>query len=222
MAMIDPMLLMTAWLTGLAGSVHCLGMCGGIAGALSARRTGPQRWVHVAALHLGRAVGYGVAGGIAGLLGAGVARGLLGAQSGAMLRVLAATLTCAIGVQLTMGWRLLAPVERAGAFFWRGASALGAIAPSSRPGVFRALAMGVIWGWLPCGLVYAQLAVAATTGGPVQGSLQMIFFGLGTAVSLSALTAVFFSLGLGRLPQRASGGLLILFGLWMAWPVLRG
>jgi hypothetical protein len=79
--------------------------------------------------------------------------------------------------------------------------------------------VGALWGWLPCGLVYAQLSVAAASGGPIHGALLMAAFGGGTIVSLSMLGAVLQALGLARLPRRASGALLVLFGAWMLLPL---
>ncbi len=78
-----------------------------------------------------------------------------------------------------------------------------------------------MWGWLPCGLVYAQLSVAATAGGALQGALVMALFGLGTSVGLTALSALLQSLGLARLPRQASGVLLVLFGVAMLLPLLQ-
>ena len=84
----------------------------------------------------------------------------------------------------------------------------------------RALAVGALWGWLPCGLVYAQLTVAAASGGALTGALVMASFGLGTVLALSVLSTLLHSIGLGRLPRQASGALLLVFGLWTALPLV--
>ncbi len=136
-----------------------------------------------------------------------------------VLRVAAAVLIVAIGLQLLLGRALLAPLERAGALLWRRLSPLlRPLLPPRDP--LRALAVGALWGWLPCGLVYAQLSVAATAGGALSGALVMALFGLGTSVGLTVLSAVLQSLGLARLPRQAAGVLLVLFGVAMVLPFL--
>ena len=86
----------------------------------------------------------------------------------------------------------------------------------------RAFGVGALWGWLPCGLVYAELAVATAAGGTVQGALVMASFGIGTIVSLSVLSALLHAVGLGRMPRQASGVLLVLFAIWTILPLIRG
>jgi sulfite exporter TauE/SafE len=220
MAELDTALLLAAWLTGLAGSGgHCLGMCGGIVGALGVgQRPGLRGFAVALAAHLGRILSYSTAGALAGLLGAAAVTTLFGAHGLVVLRVAAAVLIGAIGVQLLLGRALLAPLERAGAVVWRRlAPLLKPLLPPRDP--LRALAVGALWGWLPCGLVYAQLSVAATAGGALQGGLVMALFGLGTSVGLTALSALLQSLGLARLPRQAAGALLVLFGVALLLPL---
>lgn len=216
-------LIAAAWLTGLAGGGgHCLGMCGGILAALGTHQRGGLRGILVLlCAHCGRVVGYSVAGAIAGTLGSGIAAGLLGAHAPNVLRYVAAAMIAAIGLQLLLGRPLLRQFERGGAAFWLR------IAPLLRPllpprTAARAFGAGLLWGWLPCGLVYAQLAVAATSGSWLQGTVVMAVFGLGTLISLSALSALLHAAGLARLPSRASGALLVLFAAWTALPVMLG
>jgi sulfite exporter TauE/SafE len=217
---LDAALLLAAWLTGLAGSGgHCLGMCGGIVGALGVgQRPGFAGFAVLLAAHLGRIVSYSTAGALAGLLGAAAITTLFGTNGLVVLRIAAAVLIGAIGVQLLLGRALLAPLERAGAVVWRRlAPLLKPLLPPRDP--LRALAVGALWGWLPCGLVYAQLSVAATAGSALQGALVMALFGLGTSVGLTALSALLQSLGLARLPRQASGALLLLFGVALLLPL---
>jgi len=220
---LDPGLMVAAWLTGLAGgSGHCLGMCGGILAAFgTGQRSGWRGTGILLCAHFGRVLGYSLAGAIAGLLGGGIAAGLLGAQGPMVLRYVAAALIAVIGLQLLLGRPLLGRIERFGGRIWlRIAPALASVWPPRTP--WRALAAGMLWGWLPCGLVYAELAVAAASGGPLHGALAMGFFGLGTLISLSVLSAVLHAVGLARLPHRASGALLLLFAAWTVFPVLLG
>jgi sulfite exporter TauE/SafE len=217
---LDVGLLLAAWLTGLAGSGgHCLGMCGGIVGALGLRaRPGWQGVGLAAAAHVGRVLGYAMAGAVAGLVGATAFGAAFGTEGISLLRLAAAALVAAIGVQLLLGRPLLTPLERVGARFWRRLAPLFRSLLPPRDAA-HALAAGVLWGWLPCGLVYAQLGVAAAAGGALQGAALMTVFGLGTSVGLTLLSALLASLGLARLPRRAAGAFLVLFAVFMVFPL---
>jgi sulfite exporter TauE/SafE len=215
-------LIVAAWLTGLAsGTGHCLGMCGGIVGALGLSRSGRLgSAVNLLAAHLGRMAAYATMGALVAGLGAAAMHGLVGAAGLRLLRMVAAALIGLIGLQLLLGRPLLVYLERGGAVLWRRlAPLLRGWLPPRNP--MQALAVGMLWGWLPCGLVYAQLAVAAASGTPLVGMLVMIAFGLGTALGLSAIGLLLQSLGLGRLPRQASGVLLIVFAIWTLLPLLR-
>lgn len=216
----DVGLIVAAWLTGLAGgSGHCIGMCGGIVGALGIGKDWRGTPTLLAA-HLGRVTGYALAGALAGAFGGVLAGELFGASGIAAMRVAAALLIVLIGLQLLLGRPMLATVERVGARFWRVlAPSFGRLLPPRSP--LDGFAVGVLWGWLPCGLVYAELAVATTSGGALQGVLLMSAFGLGTSVSLSLFSVLLQSLGMARLPRQASGALLILFAVWTALPALK-
>jgi sulfite exporter TauE/SafE len=210
-----------AWLTGLAGSGgHCLGMCGGIVGALGVRaQHGWRGYAVLAAAHLGRVLGYMAAGALVGFVGAALFGALLGAAGTVVLRVVAAALIATTGLQLLLGRPLLAVFERGGARVWRQLAPLarGLLPPRDTS---HALAVGLLWGFLPCGLVYAQLAVAAASGSAWQGGVLMAAFGLGTSVGLSVVSALLQSLGLARVPRRAAGALLLLFAVALVVPLL--
>jgi sulfite exporter TauE/SafE len=217
---LDVGLLLAAWLTGLAGSGgHCLGMCGGIVGALGLRqRSGLQGFGIAVAAHAGRVLGYAAAGALVGFAGATAFGSAFGPDGIWLLRLCAAAVIAAIGLQLLLGRPLLTPLERAGAKFWRRlAPLLRALLPPRT--TLSALAAGALWGWLPCGLVYAQLGVAAVAGSALQGAALMAVFGLGTSVGLSLLSALLQSLGLARLPRRAAGVLLVLFAVSTTVPL---
>jgi hypothetical protein len=215
-------LVLAAWLTGLAGGGgHCIGMCGGILGALGVGQGKGWRGVLLTtAAHFGRVSSYSIAGALVGALGAGFIIGVFGDSGIVVLRILAAALILAIGLQLLFGRPLLRWLERHGARFWRLlVPQMHKLLPPRDP--FRAFGVGALWGWLPCGLVYAELAVAAASGGPATGALVMAFFGFGTIVSLSVLGALMQAIGLGRVPRQASGVLLVLFAIWTVLPVLQ-
>jgi sulfite exporter TauE/SafE len=202
--------LAAALLAGLAGSAHCLGMCGGIAGALGA--AGRGRPAYALAYSTGRIASYALAGAAAGLLGARLG-GL--ADIGPGLRLLTGALLILLGLQVAFGLRLLRPLESAGARLWRYiAPAARALMPPRHIG--QALALGAVWGWLPCGLVYGMLAAAAGTGGAARGAAFMAVFGLGTVPAVAGMSLasqrVAGWFGAGR--RRVLGLLLAAFGAW--------
>jgi hypothetical protein len=212
-------LLLAAALAGLAGSGHCVAMCGGIAGALglssraAAERTG-RPWRFPLAYNLGRVASYAAAGALAGLAGA-----LLGTLAEAELLRLAAqwlagAVLLLIGIKLALGRDALPWLERAGLTLWRH------IAPLLKPllpidTAPRAFAAGAIWGWMPCAMAYGMLLVAWMTTSAVAGAAIMAAFGLATMPAL-VLTGRL-AAGAGRALadprlRRAAGGALGLLG----------
>jgi uncharacterized protein len=212
-----------ALVAGLAGSGHCLSMCGGIAGALamrdSAATDGPSRWALAIAYNLARVTSYAAAGAIAGLLGRTLLQAVDVAPLSVAFRVLAGAIMVAAAGRLLFGWRLLDPLEAAGAGLWRR------ILPSARGGAQRrglagAVGLGLAWGWLPCGLTYSMLLLAATTASVTTGALVMAAFGLGTLPAMVGAT-VAFERAARLLASRATlrnvaGTLLLAFGAWTA------
>jgi sulfite exporter TauE/SafE len=204
--------LLAALLGGLVGSVHCFGMCGGIAGALGVAGGGKPSLAF--AYSAGRIASYAVAGAVAGAIGAGIA-GVAGL--GPWLRLVMGLVLVLLGLQVAINLRLLAPLEAAGARLWRGLAPVARrFVPPRHAG--QALALGALWGWLPCGLVYGMLAAAAGTGGAADGALFMAVFGLGTAPAMVGLAWASGRGGswLTARRRRAAGWLLVLFGAWTA------
>ena len=170
----DVGLVIAAWLVGLAGgSGHCIGMCGGIVGALGVGQgSGWSGLVRLAAAHLGRVSSYALAGALVGFVGVTFVTGIFGPNGILVMRVAAAVLIFAIGLQLLLGRPLLTRLEQAGSRIWRVlAPQMQRLLPPRDP--LRAFGVGTLWGWLPCGLVYSELAVAAASGGPITGALVM-------------------------------------------------
>ena len=121
-----------------------------------------------------------------------------------------------LGMYLTGWWNALAPVERIGLKLWQRVS------PLMRPllpvtGYGRALAVGAIWGWLPCGLVYSALALVLASGKPLTGALAMTAFGLGTVPLVATVGLLSGREGLMRRPlvRKVAGSLIMLFGIVM-------
>lgn len=205
------------FLAGLLGGTHCVAMCGGVVGALAGGAAGQAgRWPLLLAYNAGRIASYVLAGLIAGSLG--IAGASLAGQLPArvMLMVAANLLLVAMGLYLMGMPRFLLPLERGGALLWRRVQPLGRRLLPARS-VSQAFPLGLIWGWLPCGLVYSALATALAAGSAARGGLVMLAFGLGTLPTL--LLAGVFAAGLGRFVRqpavRVTAGLLVIgFGLY--------
>ena len=217
--------LAAAFLVGLAGGVHCLGMCGGIVTALSLglpETQGGRLWAFQLAYNAGRLVSYTVAGALAGLLGA-LAMDLSGlAVARQLLQLAAGLMMLALGLYLGGWWRGLLRLEALGGHLWRHIEPLGRrFLPVRDPP--SALWLGMVWGWLPCGLIYSVLVWALAAGGAGQGALLMLSFGLGTLPNLLLMGV--FAARLGRWLRRPglrhlAGALVIaLAGLQLAWAV---
>ncbi|MEE4232251.1 sulfite exporter TauE/SafE family protein [Pseudomonas viridiflava] len=205
----------SALVLGLLGGGHCLGMCGGLMGALTLaipREQRARRMQLLMAYNLGRIVSYAIAGFFSGLVGWAVAN----SPGATTLRVVAALLLIAMGLYLAGWWSGLTRIERLGRGLWRYLQpfATRLLPISSIP---RALLLGALWGWLPCGLVYSTLLWAASQGNAIDSALLMLAFGLGTWPVLLAtgLAAERTTALLRRRSVRTAGGVLvILFGLW--------
>ena len=203
------LLLAAAFGAGLLGSAHCLGMCAGISGlfAVGATVASFRAQLPLAiAYNVGRVLSYAFLGVTVAALG-GAAVGMIPGLTGPV-RLASGLLIIIIGLQVAFNWRLLAPVEKVGALVWKRLAprAKGLIPATS---IASATGLGLIWGWLPCGLVYGALLLAATTADPVGGGLVMIAFGLGTmpAMIATGLSASKLSAFMSR--NRLGAGLLI-------------
>lgn len=208
-------LLGSALVLGLLGGGHCLGMCGGLMGALTLAIPPEQRGRRarlLLAYNLGRILSYACAGLLLGLAGWAVAS----SPAALALRVVAALLLIAMGLYLAGWWSGLTRIEALGRGLWRHIQPIASrlLPVSSLP---RALLLGALWGWLPCGLVYSTLLWAASQGNPGYSAALMLAFGLGTWPVLLAtgLAAEQVNSLLRRRSVRMAGGLLvILFGVW--------
>ena len=225
--------LLPIFVVGLAGSVHCIGMCGGIVGALSgapgsarvipitpfgrpgAAATLRRQGGRVLAYNAGRIGSYMAAGALAG----GLAGGVLALSRIATLQSvaywLANLMLAALGLYLMDAWHGLARLEAAGQFLWRR------LQPLLKPllpmdSALKALALGSLWGWVPCGMVYSVLLTAMLSGSALAGALVMLAFGLGTLPALVSLGLVGARLRTGmqgRAMRVACGALVLGFGL---------
>ncbi len=192
--------LLPIFLTGLLGSVHCVGMCGGIVSALSAAGPrqrqrkhiaiislhAPSPALRVAAYNAGRIGSYAVAGAIVGGASQATAMLLHASQVQGVLYLMANLMLVALGLYLSDLWRGLTRLEAAGQVLWRHIRPLlGPLLPMDT--TWRAFALGSLWGWLPCGMVYSVLLTAMLSGSATSGALVMAAFGLGTLPMLFGL-----------------------------------
>jgi len=208
------------FLVGLLGGGHCVGMCGGIVGALALQGNGARpRWPLHLAYNAGRIASYAIAGAIVGALGSLtlVAGPTLPLRQG--LYLLASLMLVAMGLYLIGMTGSLAWLERAGQGIWRRIQPLTARFLPVR-GVAQALPLGLLWGWLPCGLVYSALVSALATGSVLRGAGAMLAFGLGTLPNLLLAGYVFVrfrSFAQARAVRLLSGLLVLGFGLVGLW-----
>lgn len=217
--------LLTAFLVGLLGGVHCVGMCGGIVGALTMGLPGSVRGKLAAqmafqlAYNAGRVAGYTLAGALMGALGTLMLRAVPLQQAQRVLFGLAALFMIALGLYLGGWWRGLVWLERAGAPLWRRLEPLGRrMLPVRSP--WQALGLGLVWAWIPCGLVYSVLIWSVSAGSAGRGAALMFAFGVGTLPNLlgiSLLAGAAARFGEQAWIRRGAGLLVLGFGGYALW-----
>ncbi len=169
--------LSAAFVAGLVGSPHCIGMCGGFAVLCGGRVTDTLLW------HLGRLTSYATLGALAGAFGS-----LIPGPSW-----VAAVVSFGLMLWFAAALAGFVPEPR---LVVAGLKRLGSTV-AGNPAPYMRYAFGVVNGFLPCGLVYATLSVPVATGNPAQGALAMVAFGIGTTPVLSAI-----ALGVRRVVAR--------------------
>lgn len=211
-----------AWIVGLLGVGHCLGMCGGISALLSLNqiKTSPVLLLYY---NLGRLLSYAVIGGIVGGITASLTN-LIDIQAALVwLRLMAAILMVILGLYIGRWWFGLLWLEKFGQKAWPWISPLGkSLLPLKKQ--WHALPFGMVWGWLPCGLVYSMLTWSAVAGSFAQGALIMLSFGLGTlpvmlasgwgVTKLTHWQSSFFF-------RQCAAMLVILYGLYTAYDAIK-
>lgn len=209
--------LIAVFLVGLLGGVHCLGMCGSIVGVFTAQvPKDTARWPFHLAYSSGRIASYALAGALAGAVG----------QAGLLMRdavpvqhllfTLSSLMLVVLGLYLAGVWGGVRQLERLGGGLWQKLQPYTTrLLPVNT--VPRALGLGALWGWLPCGLVYSVLLTALASGSAARGALIMLAFGLGTLPNLLAIGLFWESVkGWVQSPRmRLAAGLLVaLFGVY--------
>lgn len=216
-------LLIPALLMGFLGSPHCMGMCGGIVTAfgISMKSLSPKkRGVLIATYHTGRIMSYMGLGLFASLFGQEVLAPFL--TNNALPRIVLG-LALVFASLLMLGVPFLNRLERLGLGVW---NALAPIRQKVLPmdSIPKALSAGLLWGLLPCGLVYGALvmamSVAATSSISGMGMLFMMAFGIGTLPML-VLTGTALSWLQSKVKafnlRKFSGAVMLVSGLFVMW-----
>lgn len=209
--------LIAVLLVGLLGGVHCLGMCGSIVGIFTAQAPKDKaRWPFHLAYSSGRITSYAAAGALVGSIG----------QAGLLMRdavpvqhllfALSSLMLVLLGLYLAGVWGAVRRLEHLGGGLWKHLQPYTSrLLPVNT--VPRALGLGALWGWLPCGLVYSVLLTALASGSAAQGALIMLAFGLGTLPNLLAIGLFWESIkGWAQSPRvrMAAGLLVVAFGVY--------
>lgn len=216
----------SAFAAGLLGGVHCIGMCGGIVGALGFATVQQQKSLNFYAILLSynaaRISSYVLAGSLMGGISALAVYWLDIRLLQISMQWFAAVLMIVLGLYLA-GWTsVLVHIEKAGAGLWR------ILEPQARRflpvrTIPQAFVLGLLWGWLPCGLVYSVLLWSVASANAVDGALLMLCFGLGTLPNLLAM-GVFaqrLSTLVRNLRVRQLAGVMVMgFGLWNLYGVM--
>ena len=212
--MIDAFDFITAFLIGLAGAGHCFGMCGGIISALSFNTEKSQHLKIQLTYNAGRITSYTFLTLFFSFFFQTFSNYY--EDAGYYLRTLAAIILFLMGLYLLKKSQLIIKIEKVGTLIWH---LLSPIAKSLLPikSTKHAFLAGFIWGWLPCGLVYSSLIWISARATPIEATVLMIGFGLGTLPAMLA-TGIFSSslkeswkkLHLDKI----SGSFMLIYALW--------
>ena len=207
-------LAVTALLMGLAGGPHCIAMCGAACAGIG-QAAGERKNAAMWSFQAGRVVGYAALGALAAASIQGL--GWLTVQSAALRPVWTLFHVATLALGLLLLWQARQPVwlEQAGKKIWFGARSLAAGWGRGTP-----LVIGALWTFLPCGLLYSALLVAAMTGSALDGAFVMALFALGTSVSMMAGPWLWLRLsgkGAGDWGVRLAGLALAASSVWALW-----
>jgi uncharacterized protein len=216
----------SAFAAGLLGGVHCIGMCGGIVGALSfgvaQHQSSTRLYAILLAYNLARITSYVLAGALLGGVAALALHWLDIRVLQKILHWVAALFMLLLGMYLAGWWAALVHIEKAGSVLWKNIEPLARrLLPVQT--IAQAFALGLLWGWLPCGLVYSVLIWSVASANAMDGALLMLCFGLGTLPNLMAMGV--FAQRLNRWVRnsrvRQLAGVMVMgFGIWnLYWVV---
>ncbi|OIQ26349.1 sulfite exporter TauE/SafE family protein [uncultured Vibrio sp.] len=208
-----------AFFIGLIGAGHCMGMCGGLASALSLGQ--PSKSIPLY-YNLGRLLSYSVIGALIGSAVSTLVEFSQLNQALAWLRLVAAIFMIILALYVGRWWFGLLAFEKLGQHLWKYISPIGqSFLPLKKP--IHAVPFGFVWGWLPCGLVYSTLTWAAVSGSAINGALIMLCFGLGT---LPAMLLVGYSathlkaIQQSTLFRNIGASCILLYGVYTAYDAI--
>jgi uncharacterized protein len=219
---------LVAFLMGLFSSMHCIGMCGSIIGTLTLslsteiRNNKKLLLPFVFNYNFGRISSYTIAGAITGIVEALVTMHLGETHGHRILQLLSAAVMASAGLYIAGWFPRFAYIEKAGMPIWKKLEPYGRKLIPVRNRT-QAYLFGMVWGWLPCGLVYAALALAATAGDVTKSALTMLAFGLGTlpaVMGVGIMTGILTKLSRMQRFKEAIGLFMIALALFAAFPWL--
>ena len=206
---------------GLVSAVHCVGMCSGIAGALtvslpdSIRNDKRRLFSYIAIYNFGRILSYGLAGILLGFFSGVLFYFLDNTTILFLSRSFTALIFLLIGLHLLGLFHRFSSMHVLGRRIWSRIQPLGQRLLPVKD-LRQAFLFGMVWGWLPCGLVYSMLLWTVTSGSPLQGGLTMFAFGVGTFPTLilaSLLSTWVFKGNRLRLIKGITGSLMIILAV---------
>lgn len=206
--------LWSAFLVAMLGGGHCIGMCGGLMMAVGMQLPQPK-WLYLLTYNLGRISSYALAGGLVGSLGqaSSVLEFILPIQQ--ILFLLSSLMLLLLGLYIANLWHGLLLIEKLGGRLWVRVEpwARKLLPIQHLPQAFFA---GMLWGWLPCGLVYSVLIGALASGSAQNGAIMMLMFGLGTLpmlISLGFASAKLKPVLQSERLRMICGGMIAMFGI---------
>lgn len=208
---------LSAFVIGLLGSGHCIVMCGGISTMLTsaiANDTQIKKLQIVFAYNFGRIFSYSLIGGIVAFTSS-MATKSIGIPI-YFFQITAGIFLILLGLYLGRWLMWLTHIEHTGKFIWRY------IAPKTKKFIpitstKSAFVLGTLWGWLPCGLVYSTLTWALASANIINGTLIMLFFGLGTLPALLSISLGAVSIKpllSNDLFRKSTAAMVILYGIY--------
>ena len=219
---------LVAFVMGLFSSMHCIGMCGSIIGTLTLSlspeiRNNKKRLLpFVFNYNFGRITSYAIAGALVGAIEALLTMHLGETHGHRFLQLLSAVIMASAGLYIAGWFPRFAYIEKTGMLLWKKIEPYGRkLIPVKN--LKQAYLFGMIWGWLPCGLVYSALALAATAGDASKSSLTMLAFGLGTlpaVIGVGVMTQLLTRLSRIKRFKEAVGLLMIILALFATVPWL--
>lgn len=219
---------LVAFLMGLFSSMHCVGMCGSIIGTLTLSLSPEIRYNKRKLLplvfnyNLGRITSYTLAGALAGVIETVVTMDMGELHGHRFLQLVSAIIMASSGMYIAGWFPRFAYIEKLGLHFWKQVEPFGRKLIPVKNGT-QAFLFGMVWGWLPCGLVYAALTLAASSGAIGRSAITMLVFGLGTlpaVIGIGIMTGIFTSLSRMQRFKQAIGLFMIVLALFAALPWL--